>query len=52
VLRDGMAVAIAPMPFAVLCALVRQPGSPFGPTSRTDLAADSYASHPDPSPNP
>src|ERR1700757_1002171 len=26
-LRDGRAVALAPTPFAVLCALVRQPGS-------------------------
>jgi DNA-binding winged helix-turn-helix (wHTH) protein len=26
-LRDGTAVALAPTPFAVLCALVRQPGS-------------------------
>ena len=26
-LRDGTAVALAPKPFAVLCALVRQPGS-------------------------
>ena len=26
-LRDGAAVALAPTPFAVLCALVRQPGS-------------------------
>ena len=26
-LRDGTAVALAPRPFAVLCALVRQPGS-------------------------
>ena len=26
-LRDGSAVALAPTPFAVLCALVRQPGS-------------------------
>ena len=26
-LRDGKAVALAPTPFAVLCALVRQPGS-------------------------
>jgi DNA-binding winged helix-turn-helix (wHTH) protein len=26
-LRDGMAVALPPTPFAVLCALVRQPGS-------------------------
>ena len=26
-LRNGMAVALAPTPFAVLCALVRQPGS-------------------------
>src|ERR1700693_4365100 len=26
-LRDGTAVALAPTPFAVLCALVRHPGS-------------------------
>ena len=26
-LRDGKAVALAPTPFAVLCALARQPGS-------------------------
>src|SRR5271167_58496 len=26
-LRDGTAVALAPTPFAVLCVLVRQPGS-------------------------
>jgi DNA-binding response OmpR family regulator len=26
-LRDGTAVALPPTPFAVLCALVRQPGS-------------------------